>query len=511
MYLTLTSNFKGPVRKDTLEGRSCIVVPMVMLTEGVHEGSGGPLYYPKEELSKTPVVWNHKPVVVYHPTFNGQGVSACDKNILETQKVGVILNTTYEDKLKAEAWLFEDDLKRVDKRIYDAIENNQMMEVSTGLFTDNEETSGIWNTEKYTAVARNYRPDHLAILPDQKGACSIADGAGLLRNNAVTTTEGKVFQKSLQQFLVMSGLCADPVKNSTGLVNNELSFSNISSSLSKLLSTKYGKPGQYWDGWICEVFSNRVIFYGEDNKTWMISYTSSDSGVTLSGEATEVQRVVEYKVKGGKSFTANSAEGSNSLLSLNEKEDDMAFDKKAHVNGLIGNGWEEKDRAWLESQDDAILAKIQPKVAPVPAPVGNATPSVVPAPAPLTAQQFLSSNAGTVPPEILEVLNQGLVTMAETKASLVKTIMANKANVFSEAFLTNKGIPELKGLAAMAQASMPAAPDFTTNGMFAPGTVLTQPVLPPNYAGLAGPVPVNNQSQPTVECLPLPAWGDDKK
>lgn len=32
------------------------------------------------------------------------------------------------------------------------------------------------------AVARNHRPDHLAILPDQVGACSLADGAGLIRN-----------------------------------------------------------------------------------------------------------------------------------------------------------------------------------------------------------------------------------------------------------------------------------------------------------------------------------------
>jgi hypothetical protein len=38
---------------------------------------------------------------------------------------------------------------------------------------------------QYVGIARNHRPDHLAILPDLKGSCSIADGAGLCRNHDV--------------------------------------------------------------------------------------------------------------------------------------------------------------------------------------------------------------------------------------------------------------------------------------------------------------------------------------
>jgi hypothetical protein len=68
--------------------------------------------------------------------------------------------------------------------VLDKLDKGEMVEISTGLFTDNIPESGVWNGEAYTAVARNYRPDHLAILPDQKGSCSIADGAGLLRNKA---------------------------------------------------------------------------------------------------------------------------------------------------------------------------------------------------------------------------------------------------------------------------------------------------------------------------------------
>src|SRR6516165_9418036 len=105
----LTVNLAGRARYETLEGRRYLVAPMVMLTEGVHQGSKGPLYYPKEELSRRPMLWNHKPVVVYHPEENGKGTSACTPEVLAVRKIGIILNTQYKEekgrgKLIAEAW-----------------------------------------------------------------------------------------------------------------------------------------------------------------------------------------------------------------------------------------------------------------------------------------------------------------------------------------------------------------------------------------------------------------------
>ena len=93
----IVANFTGPTRFDTMEGKQFLVAPMVMLTEGVHAGSGGPLYYSKNELNDCPQAWNHKPVVVYHPEANGEGVSACDPIILSNRKVGVIMNAKTEE------------------------------------------------------------------------------------------------------------------------------------------------------------------------------------------------------------------------------------------------------------------------------------------------------------------------------------------------------------------------------------------------------------------------------
>ena len=208
-FQSLAANRTGLIRNDTMEGRNYIVTPMIMLLEGVHQGSGGPLYYPPEELSKTPVVWNHKPVVVYHPQVNGVGVSACMPDILTSRKIGVIMNTVFEDgKLKAEAWIDLDRAKAVDERIVSAIENKAVMELSTGLFTDNENVEGEWRGEKYIAIARNYRPDHLALLPDIKGACSIEDGAGFLRlnsqKNCIIIDVDKIFTKNNRKEITMN-------------------------------------------------------------------------------------------------------------------------------------------------------------------------------------------------------------------------------------------------------------------------------------------------------------------
>lgn len=188
----LIDNMSHLVRFDELDGKKVLVAPVILIKEGVHNGSAGPIYYGDEDLQKSPESWNHKPVVVYHPVINGRPLSAASKTIIEKQQIGILLNARYENKaIKADAWIDIDKANKVDTRIIDNLENNKMMEVSTGLFTDNVLANGTWNGERYKYSASNFRPDHLAILPDQKGACSIADGAGLPRLNNENTNKGE--------------------------------------------------------------------------------------------------------------------------------------------------------------------------------------------------------------------------------------------------------------------------------------------------------------------------------
>jgi hypothetical protein len=184
-FTHITLNFRPSFNYATYRGHRYLVVPMVMLTEGVHEGSRGPLLYTNAEIERSPGLWNHKPVVIYHPQRNGRDVSACSPDVLEEYGVGYIFNASAPGaKLKAEAWLREDLLSAHPKgrEVMSNIMNGTLTEVSTGLFSDFVEEEGEWQGEAYVGTVRNMRPDHLAILPDQQGACSIADGAGLLRN-----------------------------------------------------------------------------------------------------------------------------------------------------------------------------------------------------------------------------------------------------------------------------------------------------------------------------------------
>lgn len=181
-YLTVNA---GKARRATLYGRSYLVAPLTMIVPGVLHGTNGPLLYPEEHVSKDPPAWNHMPIVVGHPVKNGANISARDPEVLEKYAVGLVLRSNYNGRLRAEGWFSVDDTRRVDSRILDSLEAGEKIELSTGLFLDVTPDSGTYNGRPYTGTTSNYRPDHLAVLPDSTGACSIADGCGVLANSGV--------------------------------------------------------------------------------------------------------------------------------------------------------------------------------------------------------------------------------------------------------------------------------------------------------------------------------------
>jgi hypothetical protein len=184
-FETVTTNTSGRVRKEYRDGREWYVAPMTMIVPGVLPGSKGPLFYPSDEIEKNPSDWNGVPITIYHPTENGVNVSARSPRIMESQGVGYVYHTrTKKGKLQAEGWFDAKKTRQVDSRVADALEDGRELELSTGLFTTNDpaEDGASYKSRPYTHIARNYKPDHLAVLPDQKGACSIADGCGVLVN-----------------------------------------------------------------------------------------------------------------------------------------------------------------------------------------------------------------------------------------------------------------------------------------------------------------------------------------
>jgi len=448
----ITTNLAGKIRYDEMEGRKYLVAPMVMMAEGVLNGSGGPLYYPKEELAKTPAVWNYKPVVVYHPMANGQSVSACDPDILTTQKVGVIMNTRFTDegKLKAEAWLETDRVKAVDDRILDSIENNKVMELSTGLFTDNEAEEGEYKGIPYEAIARNYRPDHLALLPDKKGAYSVEDGAGLLRN--------------------------------------ELSFDNIRSKLQTLAREKYpGSKDGLIDVWVADVYKDFFILE-KGSDLLKMPYTSTKDEVSLGTGSEKVKRKTEYVTMDG-SFVGNA----NVHYVSNAKGFDMSKEKL--VGELIANEqsqWTDEDKDFLMGLEEDKLEKLAPIVNEVE--VEKIVEKVVEKPAvpvenedetPPTAEEYIAN----APEGIRDMLNVGLRTHEAQRQELIANVKANKKNVFTDEQLGVKSLGELQCLAALCVPEKPAKP------------------VPLYYgASTPAPAPVENEVTEVPLSAPVMSW-----
>lgn len=312
------------LREEMLEDRPHLVANASMMAEGVWNGSKGPVFYPADEFKKTAHSWNNKPAVVYHPQ-GGKG-SAADPNVLSSSRAGILLNTRWEsEKLKTEVWLDVERTNRIDDRIITNLKAGKPIEVSTGLIVDGQmlENEAEHGGKKYKLVAKNFRPDHLAILPDKVGAYSIKDGGGLLANHRV-----------------------DPV-------SNEDSLSEKMDKVRRAIYDRFAnaQPGYYWDGYVCEVYEDYVV-YRAGNQMYSIDYKIEDGNVTLTGDPVPVERVVEYRKTTGE-YVGNAA--GHFVPNLEA----VYMDKKAQVDWLIANGgYPEADRSELMATPDKVLKKM---------------------------------------------------------------------------------------------------------------------------------------------------------
>lgn len=176
---TITANFQAApdgVRRAVFDGQEHLVVPVVMICEGVMNDA----LVPATEFGRYPEAWNGRPVPVLHPQERGGYISANRPDVIERSTIGQIFNTTVENgKLKAEAWINTAKAARLGYGdLVAQLQAGEVIEVSTGYFSDDEPRAGEFNGVGYSTIHRNIRPDHLALLPGEIGACSVADGCG---------------------------------------------------------------------------------------------------------------------------------------------------------------------------------------------------------------------------------------------------------------------------------------------------------------------------------------------
>lgn len=473
-FVVMASKVSGHYRRETLEGRNYLVVPMSLLTEGVFTANEGPLYYHPDDAKESVPAWNHKPIVVYHPTdSNGDFISAATPSVLESQKVGIVLNASHDEKLSSEAWIDEEKANKVDPRIVSAIIANEPMNVSTGMYSDILMGEGEFNGTSYVGRAVNYKPDHVALLPDKKGACSLADGAGLLVLQAAEddTELEKIAKNRLD-----------------ALIANQLSHENLREALRtqlKVLLLLDGDTESY--PWIMDVY--QTFFVAEiRNKLYKVTYSVSGDTVTINTNVkpVEVIRVTEYQTVDGK-FVGNERS------STSTGESDMT--KAELITKLIANGgYEDSDKPTLEAMTEEKLTKLVSAIKLV---VNEKDEKTVVQNVQMTWEQFL----GTAPPEFAQVINRGVAVMNAQIAADTAAILEHAGDLYTKEELAAMN-PELlsktaKLVANMAKKVAPAA----ASENFEP--------LPAYYGGNAGFVPNHflanvGQGAHVDTVLPLP-------
>lgn len=455
------------LRTEYLEGEKYLVAPVVLMTPGVHEGSKGALLYRDKELGDYAPAWNHKPLVLNHPK---KGI-ACTAKFLNRNKMGILLETDFDrGKQRAEAWFNERRTATVSPAVLAKLKRKEQMEVSTGLFVDQRGEPGKFKGKRYKAIAANHKPDHLAILPDSEGACSIKDGGGLFQLNAKRKSRiRKYVQKTLSKML----------RNTKRKEN----------SMSK---TKIKKKD----------FVTRLI------KNEQTTFDEKDRGWLMNMEPSQLRKLMPKK-------TAHIFETDEELEEvINEKlEDRLAELKRKNkkkelrkANRLAANAQDDSDDDADEDEeddDDETPAKHTKKDKGDKQDKGS---KGKPAKKKPNLKQFLENE---VPDQLRPILKQALRAAASEEERLIKKIVANKASKFKAEDLKKLAprlgssyLDHLRSLAEMATNSAESDEEDDSDGA--------------SYFGAAAPAMNSDTSEGDDEGasegqeLPLPVYNNSR-
>lgn len=445
-FSRLTFNSYGNFRRETLAGEEYVVVPVVLMVEGVFKGNNGDFKYTENHLSKFPEGWNNKPVLLRHPDVGKGGAGSTA--VLEKQGLGILLNTKYENsKLKSEAWLKSSRLS-LEPRLLTAIEAGNPVSVSTGLFHDYIVTE---NSSEPREVC-NIVPDHLAILFDEEPAVSIEAGAGLLMN-------------------------------SKGPTQNELVAGDVREQLYAVLNKRFVGDGSLRTSlsiYVEDFFpDSQIVIYEFNGVLYKLGYSAKGDVITLDEGAPErVVRQRQYRIETGALVgSTNNSKGTTDMTKAT---------LIAAIMGVAGNRLTQEQ---LEGMDEAVLTNLAPVA-------GTTTTETPPAtqnaagtqPAPFDFNAWMNA----APPNVRAFVDEGVQTLQTQRQTLISELTTNAK--FTAEELAPLSTPVLRKMAAAAKPAAPAAPAADPMGMGG---------MHFRFAGASGVAPTQNAAGGNEAPTPL--------
>jgi hypothetical protein len=455
------------IREEMHQGRKHLVVPVIMMVEGVHAGSHGPLLHLADEMGRFPGAWDGIPISVQHPVMDGYNVSCNSPDVINEQAVGRVYHTQMDGgRLRAEAYIDLEAITRISPEALRYIRQGLPLDVSVGVFTDDEQVTGDWMGEAYQAIARGHRPDHLALLPGGTGACSWADGCGVRINEKggddVTKKPVYTSLDDVMAAVLPPELLKELAGHGFGITVNQLSYGEISQKIQAKLDrmdddTKVHYLEETYPGF----FIYRVRPRGgrdmpmnpDGEALFKRNYTSQgDGSVEFIGEAQPVVKQVQY-------INANQKEVATMAK---EKEGTACCPEK--VDALIANTetkWTADDREILLTMSAEQLEKLTPVEVkpkpPAPPPVMNKEQAI----------QVLQEHLGDpekflalLPAKTRASVEHGMKLHEAHRAGIIAKITAASPDVYTADEFAAMSIETLDKLARIAKVPT----DFTPLG-----------------------------------------------
>lgn len=269
-------------RQETIDDIEYYIAPCVALVPGVRNGS----LIEIDTLSKTVEQWNNTPLMLNHPKdINGNYILA-DAKEAKKFDIGVFKYPKIEDnRLKGECWVDVEKCAKLPQgdTLLGLIENGSPIECSIGFLAIFTEKIGNFNGVEYNEVIDYIAPDHLALLPNDRGACSWDDGCGF----------GRILQKRNGMDKPLN-FKEEGVKRLQEIAKGLMTDADLYRNLSHLVSADMSEWGYYdWEWYIEGIESdsdNKYITVSLMRSLWRREYSKSEDGaLTLMGEWEPVQ------------------------------------------------------------------------------------------------------------------------------------------------------------------------------------------------------------------------------
>lgn len=257
--------------------------------------------YPAAELAKAAIQLEGKPAPAGHPkNSKGHHISASNGEALASAWIGAYcVNARHEGGRTicdivingAQAKAHPDGAKLVE-RLDAAIAGNAVepIHVSTGLYLREIAANGESRGKQYRAIAADIQYDHLAILLNERGAGTPADGVGMWVNaeGAETRVETVELDANAADLRGEQSALSRWLRRVIGRNNaDELSFDAIQRAIKAALPEG--------DNWPVEIYPRSVVWVDADNRLWQQDYAVSSAGVvSLAEDKIEVRREIEY-------------------------------------------------------------------------------------------------------------------------------------------------------------------------------------------------------------------------